>query len=68
MICSNCNYQETTELPFIGLFTPGTALKDSLGNQCSLFSCPKCHVVMYNDDIDYLNKKKLEYKERMKSL
>ena len=68
MQCPSCNYKENSLEDFIGIFITGKDFKTSLGTYCGLFCCPKCNTVIANFDLDYLQKKKDQYKNKIKDL
>lgn len=69
MICSNCGYDENKQnaIPFVGIFNPGTVFITTENEQCNIYGCPECHTVIFTTNRDYINKRKIEYKEKTKN-
>ncbi len=68
MICPVCLFnEEKEEEKFIGIFPAGSMLKDTKGNKCGIYACPKCKTVQYTNDSEYINKRKSEYINLMKA-
>ena len=65
MECNYCGYEDEDE--FVGIFANGISFTTSNGVMCGLFGCPKCHSIQYVTDVEYINKRKEMYKQKMKS-
>lgn len=63
MKCPNCGFEETTTEKMVGIFSQGTAFQGTNENIIALYGCPYCHTVVWTDDIEYINKRKDEYKK-----
>lgn len=66
MKCSKCGFEETTTEKMIGIFSRGTAFQGTNENIIALYGCPHCHTIVWTDDIDYIDKRKDEYKKSHK--
>lgn len=63
MICPNCSYNEEGGTPFVGIFALGIKFLTTDKKDCCLFGCPKCGTVQFTTDDNYIQKKKMEYKQ-----
>lgn len=64
--CNVCGYDNDDG--FIGIFTHQNDFFTTDNDLCGLFGCPSCNTVMFVKDADYINKKKTEYKLKMKQI
>lgn len=67
MKCSQCNFEETENIKMIGIFPFGTSFSGTNGKLIGLYGCPICKTITWTDDIDYINKRKKEYKKWRKN-
>lgn len=65
-VCRACGFEETEEEQFIGIFPAGQTMRNTNGNLCGLYACPKCNTVRHIEDRLYLEEKKKIYKEQIK--
>lgn len=61
MKCNQCG-----NVKLVGIFANGTDFSTTDGEMCGLFGCPKCQTVQFTTDIDYIQKRKEEYKTMMR--
>lgn len=69
MICSHCGYNEEKEPEsgkFVGIFSAQNTLVTTNGDLCGIYGCPRCKTVQFTTDVEYINKRKNEYKNRNK--
>ena len=65
--CDVCNFNEfEADEEFVGIFAPGTSFATTSGEMCAMFGCPKCNTVKFVVDREYIQRRKDEYKEKMK--
>lgn len=65
MECNYCGYEDNDD--FVGIFANGISFTTTNGVMCGLFGCPRCRSVQYVTDVEYINKRKEMYKNKMKS-
>ena len=63
---SDCGNKETEENLFPGIFTLGTAFETTDREIVGLYGCPKCSTVQFCSDLDYIQYRKMKYKEARK--
>lgn len=66
--CTACGYDENNwdSCEFVGVFVPGKSFVTTYGEMCGLFGCPRCNTVQFVTDVEYINKRKEEYKQFIK--
>lgn len=63
MICPNCSYNKEGDASFVGIFALGIKFLTTDKKDCCLFGCPKCGTVQFTTDNNYIQKRKMEYKQ-----
>ena len=67
LTCECCGYYEFDgEKEFVGIFAPGTTFATTEGETCAMYGCPSCHTVKFITNKHYIQKRKDEYKKKMK--
>lgn len=68
MKCNCCGYDEDKgKLKFVGIFSPQKTFLTTNDELCGLYGCPNCNSVQFTTDSTYIDKRKNEYKEKIKN-
>lgn len=68
MICRQCGFNEDKDClrEFIGIFAKGVSFSTTNDEDCGIFGCPKCGVIQFTTDVEYIRKRKERYKNKVK--